>query len=470
MAALLDSLKGVKVITKADGSTAYQVTVSKGIDPRTGKQRRRYKTFTPAPGMTKREIKQEIERLRVEMGDAQTNTNSREARKSFVIYANDLIDRRERSGQYKSRTAASYRSALAVIGEDFGNMPLSEITPEAIEAFYDHLRRSGSRRAGKTVVAKSGLRQYLKEHKITGVSLAEESGIAQSTLRRALAGESITKDVASRISKALGKKTSDLFAPNNEREEISERTIQIYQRFIGAVFRSALKKGLIKTNPVAHADPPIPEKKEARFLTTQELAKVFECLENEPLRWKLIVNLIALTGARRGEIAGLQWSDVNFNDSTITIRHSLNYTADKGIFLDSTKTRARRTVKIPPEVVSLLRQYRAEQSQYILSCCGQYDNQGFLFTQPDGKPSNPETITSWFCRFSKRYGLNGVHAHSFRHSAASLMIANGVDVVTVSSILGHADPTTTERVYAHALEEVKVRASECLANAIYKRA
>lgn len=75
MASILDGITGVKVIQNADGSTAYQVTVSRGIDPRTGKQRRRYKTFTPAAGMNKREIKKEIERIKVELGTVlQTRT------------------------------------------------------------------------------------------------------------------------------------------------------------------------------------------------------------------------------------------------------------------------------------------------------------------------------------------------------------------------------------------------------------
>ena len=92
MASILDGITGVKVIQNADGSTAYQVTVSRGIDPRTGKQRRRYKTFTPPAGMNKREIKKEIERIKVELGDGVTNTNSHASRQSFAAYAKELID------------------------------------------------------------------------------------------------------------------------------------------------------------------------------------------------------------------------------------------------------------------------------------------------------------------------------------------------------------------------------------------
>lgn len=470
MSSILENLKGVKLIPKADGSTAYQITVSKGIDPRTGKQCRRYKTFTPWDGMSKREIKTEIEKIRVELGGARTNTNNRESRKTFALYAAELIDRRERSGQYKARTAASYRRLLNVICTDFCNMSLNEITPTTIESFYDMLRRDGSRRCNQTATAKPTLTDYLHKYSITDKELIERSGVARSTWQRIKHSEPVTNEIAARISNALGKRTTDFFVPVVTDEPISERTIQLYAHFIGGVLRSAVKKGLIPDNPVDLADPPEPEHKDTAAIANSTMDQVFRHLSNEPLRWQLTVYLLAITGARRGEIAGLRWDDIDLDQGLIHIQHSLNYTPENGIFLDSTKTKNKRYVKIPPQIIRLLRQYRAEQAEYILACCGQYDNQGYLFTQPDGKPSNPETITAWFCRFSKRHNLHGVHAHAFRHSAASILIANGVDVVTVASMLGHSDPTTTERVYAHALEESRAKAAECITSAIFKEA
>jgi hypothetical protein len=82
MASVLDNLKGVKMIKNADGTTAYQVTVSRGIDPHTGKQNRRYKTYIPPEGMNKHEIKKELDRIKVELGDSTTNTNSHASRQA----------------------------------------------------------------------------------------------------------------------------------------------------------------------------------------------------------------------------------------------------------------------------------------------------------------------------------------------------------------------------------------------------
>lgn len=470
MATIIDDVKGVKAIQKADGTVCYQITVSKGIDPHTGRQKRRYKTFTPYPGMSKREIKAELEKIRVELGGGRTNPNSKESRKPFVVYAAELVDRRERSGQYKARTATGYRRLLEIIQDDFGNLPLNEITPEMIEAFYDNLRRTGSRKSNRTMTVKPSLKAVMESKGMRDKQVIAESHISRFTFQKIKRGDPVTKEIAKRVSEALGKRTTELFDPVVSDAPLSEKTIQIYAHFIGGVFTAAVKRGIIQDNPVAIADKPIPVHKEIEAIDAKTMGKVFSLLEEEPLRWKVIVYLLALTGARRGEIAGLRWQDIDFDGGLITIAHSLNYTPDHGIFLDSTKTRNRRTVKLPKDVLTMLRQYKIEQTEFILACHGNYNNQGYLFAQPDGSPSNPESITSWFWRFSRRHNLDGVHAHAFRHSAASILITNGVDVVTVAAMLGHADPGTTERVYAHALEESRTRAAECLADAIYKHA
>lgn len=468
MASILDGITGVKVIQNADGSTAYQVTVIRGIDPRTGKQRRRYKTFTPPAGMNKREIKKEIERIKVELGDGVTNTNSHASRQSFAAYAKELIDRRERSGEYKSRTATGYRRLLDRIMDDFGNLPLNEITPETIEAFYDRLRREGSRIRKEDIRANTeSIERVMEREGISGAELARRCKISKSSMSKTIHGAPTTRATAKKMANELREDIGELFKITAIHGGLSEKTILLYSHFIGGVFHSAVKKGIVKDNPVNRADRPEAEDKEVSAIQPEELAHIFECLSHEPLKWRLVVNLLALTGARRGEIAALKWDHVDLQNGIIKIEHSLSYTPERGIFLDSTKTKTVRSVKIPQEVVSLLKQYRAEQLELIFAAGPAYDRQGYLFAQPDGKPSNPESITLWLNRFSKKYGLQGVHAHAFRHCAASLMIANGVDIVTVAAILGHADPTTTAKVYAHAIEEAKVKASECLADAIY---
>lgn len=93
----------------------------------------------------------------------------------------------------------------------------------------------------------------------------------------------------------------------------------------------------------------------------------------------------------------------------------------------------------------------------------------FVFTQDDGRPMNPGSITAWMTGFGKRHGLRHINSHAFRHSVASILIANGNDVVTVSKQLGHTKPETTDNFYAHLIEEEKSKASECIVDVMLRQ-
>ncbi len=92
---------------------------------------------------------------------------------------------------------------------------------------------------------------------------------------------------------------------------------------------------------------------------------------------------------------------------------------------------------------------------------------GFVFTREDGSPIRPDCITQWLSNFSRRRGLPHVNPHAFRHTAASVLISHGTDIVTVSKMLGHAKVSTTEEIYSHVIEESKQMASNLLAEIYY---
>ena len=92
-----------------------------------------------------------------------------------------------------------------------------------------------------------------------------------------------------------------------------------------------------------------------------------------------------------------------------------------------------------------------------------------MFTRDDGRPMHPDSITAWLTKFSKRHDLPHINPHAFRHTVASVLIANHTDVVTVARQLGHSSVTTTETYYAHLIEESKVQASECIADVMLRQ-
>lgn len=226
--------------------------------------------------------------------------------------------------------------------------------------------------------------------------------------------------------------------------------VKLYN-ILNGIFEMAFLDDSIPINPLLKVKRPAPRKgeraqEETKALTAKELAHVLSCVENEPMKWRVYMNLAADSGARRGELCGLWWSDIDWKESTITIRRNLQYTAQAGIFETSPKNGKVRVVDIGPETLALLRQLQAEQAEMCIS--------KYVFTQ-DGTPApmHPQSPTRYFKKFGTKYSIPNFHPHLLRHSSASIALTNGGDVVSTSERLGHSDTAVTLRMYAHANQE-----------------
>ncbi len=207
------------------------------------------------------------------------------------------------------------------------------------------------------------------------------------------------------------------------------------------------------------------------YFQPQEVEAIRDALEREPLKWRTLVHMLLITGARRGEILGLKWDKVDFEGCKIHICNNVLYSADRGIYEDSPKTATSdRYVTLPVETMQLLRQYRVWQNEERLRLGEYYQHQGFVFSQDNGKPMHPDSVTTWLDRFSKRHGLPLVNPHAFRHTMASMLYFNGVDSVSISKRLGHAQVGATADIYAHVMEEADQRNADILADVFLKKA
>lgn len=215
---------------------------------------------------------------------------------------------------------------------------------------------------------------------------------------------------------------------------------------------------------------PKADKTEVNYFQPEQVAEIRKALEEEPLKWKTLVHMLLITGARRGEILGLKWDKVDFENARIYICNNILYTADRGVYEDTPKTeRSKRYIMLPLETAELLKQYKAYQAEERLKSGGYYQNQDFLFTQGNGKPMHPDSVTDWLTKFSKRHGLPHINAHAFRHTMASMLYYNGVDSVSISKRLGHAHVSTTANIYAHVMEEADKKNADILAEVFLKK-
>ena len=148
--------------------------------------------------------------------------------------------------------------------------------------------------------------------------------------------------------------------------------VKLYN-ILSGVFEMAFLDDSIPMNPMLKVKRPAPRKGEQakeesdKALTVQELARVLSCVEQEPLKWRVYINLAADSGARRGELCGLQWSDIDWKSGAVTIRRNLQYTATAGVYETTPKNGKTRVVDIGPETLALLRQLRTEQAATCFS-------------------------------------------------------------------------------------------------------
>lgn len=233
---------------------------------------------------------------------------------------------------------------------------------------------------------------------------------------------------------------------------------------LNSLFKMAYLSDAIPKNPMDKVERPKPRKDETKqddveSYTVEEVRHILSCLEREPIKWRALVRLLIDTGIRRGECCGLKWDNVDFKENTITIKWNLCYTPAKGVYLDTPKNGKARMIDVDPDIISLLRTLREDQSRHAIS--------PFVFTQDNSpEPMHPQSPTRYLKKFAQRYKIPDLHPHKLRHTFASIAITNGADIASISEKLGHSDKAITLRMYTHADQESMKRASQIFRDAL----
>jgi integrase len=179
--------------------------------------------------------------------------------------------------------------------------------------------------------------------------------------------------------------------------------------------------------------------------------------------------LLLLTGMRRNEVLALRWGRVDLGRNIIKVQESLEFTKAHGIRFKPPKSKAgRRDITLPDFLVETLREYRKAQLELRLKLgAGKLQDDDLLFTDIGGAPLSPNAVSAAWSDYATRIGLPEVTFHALRHTHASQLIDQGVDIVTISKRLGHAKPDITLRIYAHLFRKDDGKAAEAI-NAILK--
>lgn len=452
-------------IRKREGKTgtSYLIRSSCGYDT-SGRQVERSMTWRPAPGMTAKQIERELNRQAVLFDEKCDGEGAGCGNIKFEAFAKQWL-KEYAEPNLRPRTVARLHQLEERTYTAIGHIRLDKLTARHVQSFIDNLGEDGISTKRDLAVPKVNFSELLKERALTGKALSELSGASRSTISSLCHGESVTVDTAQKIAVALNTNIKTLFTIQKGNGKLSSKSIQHYLSFVSSVLEYACRFDMIQNNPCKRVTVHSGEKAEREVYTLEEAQAFLESLESAPTKYKCFFVLAIYGGFRRGELLGLEWSDIDFKNQTVKVQRTSQYLKDRGTFTDETKTKkSQRTLKLPACVFTVLRQHRAEQAEEQLRMGDQWKQSNRLFTHLDGAPMHPNTPYHWLKRFCEETGQRFLGIHAFRHLNASLLINSGVDVKTVSTSLGHSQVTTTLNIYAHTFEEAQARASEAVAD------
>ena len=232
---------------------------------------------------------------------------------------------------------------------------------------------------------------------------------------------------------------------------LSAKTVRNVAGVVSSAFARAIRWGLVTSNPVAQSEPPVPRRHSGVALTPAQQRLLIEAATG---CWCLpaFLELSAATGARRGELLALRWSDIQ--DGAVMIARSLSQTR-AGIAFKDTKNKTTRTVVVPESAVTALNTHRAAQEVFREQHGSAYEGDlDLIFAEPDGTPLKPDSISSSVSALFKRLKIpkpKGASLHLLRHSHGLHLLASGMELPAVSERLGHSSVLVTATVYSHCI-------------------
>ena len=401
---------------KTKTGLSYRIKVSLGYDE-TYKQITKSMTYRPAPGMTQRQIKTEVNRQAVLFEE-----NTRQE------YAEHL--KRIEMGLDDDATLTAKRVKFKPLAEEWLN--LMETTHEMKPATLVRIKALKERAYqafGNTIVDMMNYRQI--QQFITG--------LAQDGVNKRTGGG------------------------------LSQKTQLHYVTFISDVLNYAKTCGLIENNPCVKIKIVKTAVREKDIYTLEEIRQLLTLIDAKAdLQHKVMFNLLAHCGMRKGELMGLEFKDIDFENNTLSIVRTSNYqNKSTGIYTGTPKTKSSvRELYMHPHLTEMIRQWQCEQQETAEKCGDLWVDSDRLFINWRGEPMRPYYPYKWLKDFCEREGVPFKGLHSFRHTVATESIVNGADVSTVAAILGHSNISTTLNTYTHAVKKAKAKAANLMANLI----
>ncbi len=245
----------------------------------------------------------------------------------------------------------------------------------------------------------------------------------------------------------------------------SGSTVRRIRAVLVQVLDFAVRSGTVIRNVAALTRGPRLPRREGRTLTPNQAKALLRAISGH--RYEGLYLLMLTTGVRRGEVLGLRWEDLDRPQGVVTIRRQLKREGGRLVTAETKTAKSRRSINIPEPVVDALQVHRACQKRARLALGPRWRESGFVFTSQFGTPVDPRNLYRDFAGVCREARIGSWHPHELRHSAASLMLAQGVPIQVVSDVLGHSSIRLTVDVYGHVLAPERHAAANAMTEVLW---
>ena len=451
---------------RKDGEV-YIVQV-KLTDKGSGRQVVRSRVWKPDPAMTDKQA----ERGAIVFADA----FEKEVRESISggkgIADNPNITFREFAAQWlekikRDHSLSYYENSKNVIEytcQFIGGYKLRELTPAVIQNYFNKLDER--KRVLSQITPKSNFREVLQSYGLNYVKLRYEYHIQSCTLANAFAGKPVSQVWSEDLCERLNIPFESLFDRKITETSYAYETTHKYKATLRAILAMAKKNRLVADNFATADYIDFPRKPQRKIICMDEeqAKRYYQTLMSFPeIKIKTAMMMFLLTGFRRGEVAGLEWRDIDFEKNTITINRAITTVARHGAVEKEPKTEgSKRTITAAQILMKTLKEYRIWWEMRKEAYGDYFRPTDKVFTQEDGRNINPGTLYEWHVKVLKAAGIEHFSLHSVRHTNITMQIVAGVPLVTVSARAGHARTSTTTDTYAHFIRSSDLAAAQTL--------
>ena len=241
---------------------------------------------------------------------------------------------------------------------------------------------------------------------------------------------------------------------------LSDSTIRSTFGVLRLALDGAVRDGLLARNPAAAVSRPGIERRDAKYLSAADVAKILNAAQG--MRYHPALILIAATGLRRGEALALRWEHLDLRTGTLRVAATIGRVG-KDLLTSTPKTeRSRRTVPLSPAVVEMLKKHEGEQAAERMTAASLWEDHGLVFCTETGHPVEPRNLLREVELAAARAGMEGVGVHSLRHAAATAWLESGTHIRAVADLLGHSSVSITGDIYAATADDTTRKAVDGL--------